>query len=168
MPKTRRRKRRSNNFGVLKFDNQIALSTLGTGAVITITMTGLSQDFYCVSVDCLWAIRGHTAGETPLVFGFANGDLSTTEIQESLDANPASQSDIIAIERTRRPVRYAGQFSGALAEPVFHDGQMKRTKLGIMLNEGVELVGWVRNNSGANLNTGSIVEISGKIYGNWK
>lgn len=162
-------KRRTNkNFGVVTFRNASALGTLADNTLQTATMTALAQDFYCASVDCLWAIRDATITDGPITCGFANGDLSSTEITEALDANPTSQSDIIAIERTRRPVRYAGQFDLAETDTVLNDGRRMRTKLKIMLNEGVELVAWVRNESGKSLETGAVLEISGKIYGNWK
>ncbi len=173
MPKTPRKRNYygRRRFAIIKFRNEQALSTLASDALLTITLTGLAQDFYCQSVDTLWALRDGTVDEGPISVGFANGDLSVTEIVESLDANPISQSDIIAQERTRRPVRYAGQFpSGEQggSDLVLNDGKMMRTKLGIMLNEGVELVGWIRNETGAVLAGGAVVECRGKIYGYWK
>lgn len=149
----------------------MALSTLASDALLKLTLTGLSQDFYCQSVDTLWALRNANVNEGPITVGYTNGDLSVTEVVESLDSNPTSQSDIIAIERARRPVRYAGQFQGAEIagnDQFLNDGRMMRTKLAIMLNEGVELEAWARNESGSDLTGSSMLECRGKIYGYWK
>jgi len=158
-------------FAVIKFRNQLALSTLASDSLLKVTLTGLAQDFYCQSVDALWSLRDATVDQGPITIGYANGDLSVTEIIESLDSNPVSESDIVAQERARRPVRYAGQFPGAESaneDLVLNDGRMMRTKLAIMLNEGVELEGWARNESGAALTGSAVIEVRGKIYGYWK
>ncbi len=171
MPKKRSRRRSNSNFGVIKFQTQLALGALGTDVVISVNLTALTQSFYCISADCLWALRAIDAGDLPMTVGFSNGDLSVTEIAESLDANPVSQSDIIAIERTRRPVRYAGQFAHEAASvPLviqIDEGRMVRTKLKFAVREGNELAAWIRNQSAAALTAGAVLEISGKIYGRW-
>ncbi len=169
MPKKGSRKRASTaRFQVIKFNANLALTTLGSTTVLTQVLSALSQDFYAVSADCRWAIRGLTAGEGPLVVGYANSDLSVTEIAEGLDASPSSESDIIARERTRRPVRSAGTFSGVATEEVLNNGKPIRTKLKFNLANSLEVNAWIRNESGAVLTTGAVLEMQGKIYGYWR
>ncbi len=152
----------------MRVDITIALLTLGTGTIIDGDLTALGTTKYrVVSMDLLWTIRDHTAGEGPIEVGIANGDLSNTEIGEALDANPTSPSDIVTIERTRRPVRIAGLFPGLLTEEALNDGKVIRTKLRTILDTGIELIAWVRNDSGAMLTTGTVVGIHGTVYGYW-
>ena len=53
----------------------------------------LGEDIFVISVDCMWNLRGHTASETPLEFGFAHGDLSVTEIAEALNWDKQAYPD---------------------------------------------------------------------------
>ncbi len=157
-------------FQAIPFNNQQALSTLAEGVVLTTGLTALAQDFFAVSADVQVSFRGATALEGPIGFGFANSDLSVTEIAEALDASPSSESDIIARERARRPVRRIGRVSDMHAGggEGFNDGNPKRIQLRFNLANSLEVNGWVRNQSGAALTTGAIMEWQGKIYGYWR
>ncbi len=168
MAKHPKSRRRSSRFQVIKFNANRALTTLADTVVVSQVLTALSQDFFAIAADCRWAIRGLTAGEGPLNVGYHNSDLSVTEITESLDASPTSESDIIARERTRRPVRSAGTFSGATTEEVLNNGKPIRTKLRFNLANSLEVSAFIRNESGAPLSTGAVVEMQGKIYGHWR
>lgn len=168
MAAKRRKRRRNSNFVALPVDVSLALGTLGSGTVIASAMTNLGQTrFRVISVDILWSMRGLTAGEGPLEVGIANNNLSVTEIGEMLDASPTSQTDIIAMERLRRPVRNSGVFAGLAANEALNDGRKMRTKLSTVLNEGVELAFYVRNKSGSALTTGGVIQCTGKVYGIW-
>jgi len=88
-------------------------------------------------------------------------------VKEALDSNLTSQSDIIARERARRPVRRAGVFYGLSTDEVFNNGKPIRTKMFTVLDEGKELEAWARNQSGGILTTGATVHCFGRVYGYW-
>ncbi len=157
-------------FQAIRFNAQTALSTLADATVLQTVLTSLAQDFYAVSADVTVTFRGATATEGPIQFGFNNGDLSVTEVAEALDAAVTSESDIIAKERVRRPVRRIGQVSDMHAGggEGFNDGKPKRVKLRFSLANAIQIEGWVRNQSGSALTTGAIVEWQGTIYGHWR
>ncbi len=163
-----KRRRRNTKFQVLTVDQIVSLGALVSSGILSGAITSLGVTRYTVlSTDLLWAMDDITAGEGPITVGIANGDLSNTEISEMLDANPTSQSDIIARERLRRPVRQSGVFAGFDTHETLNDGKFIRTKLRTSLNEGVELVIWARNKSGVTLTAGAVVRVTGKIYGYW-
>ncbi len=159
---------RSKNFFVSKVNAQLSLSTLTNDTVITGVLLNLTQDAYLISADLTWSILNLTAGEGPLRVGLNNSILSVTEIAEALDASPNSQDDRIAIERTRRPVRDAGQFPGLNSEEVLNNGNIFRTKVKMVITSARNLEIFARNLSGATLTTGSQINVVGKVYGNWK
>ncbi len=164
------KRRRNSRFQAIRFNAQTALSTLADATVLQTVLTSLAQDYYAVSADVSVSFRGATALEGPIQFGFNNGDLSVSEVAECLDAAITSESDIIAKERLRRPVRRIGRVNDMHAGggEGFNDGKMKRVKLGFSLANSIEIEGWVRNQSGAPLTTGAIIEWQGTIYGYWR
>ncbi len=120
---------------------------------------------YCISADCLWAIRDLTAGEGPLQVGLAHSDYTASEIKEALEAGASfDPGDKVEQEQARRLVRRSGQFAGQVPQEIINDGRPKRTKLGFMVSQGFNLNLWVKNKSGATLTTGAVVEISGTLY----
>ncbi len=168
MAKGRRKGSYRTRLVVLPINAQITLSTLADGIIITADMiAALTEDFYLLSVDLSWALLEATAGEGPLQVGVAMGDLTVSEILESVTASPTGPDDIIAIERGRRPVRLSGAFSGLNTEEVLDDGHMIRTRCKFMLYDGKSLKAWVLNRSGAALTTGSLVRVTGRAYGRW-
>ncbi len=169
MTKKRRNLRKNRNFVAIPFFSTITLSTLGDNVVLTDGLTNaFLEDLFIISIDCLWSIRGLTAGEVPIVFGFAHDDLNVTEIAENLLAELVDPDDIITRERARRPVRKVGQFArSGLTEQQLNNGLMERTTIKFMIGDGHTMAGYVQNKSGAALTTGAIVELTGTIYGRW-
>ncbi len=169
MTKKRRSGKNRKDFVAIPFSGQLVLSTLATDIVILGSMLGSSfaEDIFIISVDCLWAIRDHTAGQTPLEFGIAHGDLTVTEISECLNSELTDPNDIIQRERARRPVRRIGTFGGSIADPIFADGRKVRTPIKFALSDGNSLNAYLLNNSGVTLTTGAVLEFSGVIYGRW-
>ncbi len=166
-----RKKFRKNrrDFVAIPFSAAITLSTLADNIVLTDGLTNaFLEDLFVIAVDSLWSIHGLTAGEVPIIFGFAHDDLNVTEIAEHLGAELIDPSDIITRERARRPVRKVGQFArGALTEQQLNNGLLERTRIKFMVGDGHTLAAWVQNRSGATLTTGAIVEISGTLFGRW-
>ncbi len=160
--------RKSSKFFAYPIEVDVTLSTLGAGVVTSGAMTALGvTKAYCISADVTWSIDGLTEDEGPLRVGLFNGNLSNTEVSEKLDARPTSQSDIIAMERSRRPVRPAGKFAGNETNEVLNEGKSIRTKLGFIIDEGVELEAYVRNDGSGALTTGAIAHASGTLYMKW-
>ncbi len=126
------------------------------------------EDIYIVSIDWTAAIKNMAAGEVPIYIGFNHGDLSVAEIGEALSGQVTSPDDIIAKERSRRPVRRAGMFSLNQDDIVLYDGVLRRTKILFSVGNGFGIQVWVRNSSGAALTTGASLEMQGTIYGRWQ
>ncbi len=169
MTKHKGRRRRTRNFQTWNVNVEVSASTLADGVAVAATLLNLSQDVYLVSGDFRASIRGAAANEKPVTCGVANGDLSVTEIAEKLDAAPSSQSAIIELERQRRPVRKIGTFGdGPLVAETLNDGKSIRVKLGFAIANSTNLDFWLRNQSGATLTTGMILELQGEVYGYWK
>ena len=162
------RRGRSKNFFVSKVNASLALGALGVNTVIAGDLLDLVQDAYLISADLTWAILEHTAGEGSIVVGLNNDVLNVTEIAESLNASPNSQDDRVAIERSNRPVRETGQFSGSQVSEVLNNGNLKRTKLSMVITSARDLQVFALNRSNSPLTTGTVLEVNGKVYGTWK
>jgi len=169
MAKHRRSRRRRRRLIAIPFTARLTLGALGSSTVIDVSAlpAAFGEDFYCHQVTCNFAMREHTAGEGPINIGFAHGDLTVAEILEALTAEVTDPDDIIAKERSKRPVRKTGNFPGLLTEETFRDGAMIRTGLGFVVGDGHELACWALNNSAAVLTTGTVIEFDGVIYGRW-
>ncbi len=161
-------RKRDNKFFAYRIEEQFALGALANGIAIAGDTTALGvTKCYLISADLVWSIEDSTSDEGPIDVGLASGDLSVTEIVEGLDAKPTSRSDRIAMERSRRPIRRAGSFAGSGANETLNDGKEIRTKLKFYIDEGIELVAWARNRSGATLTTGAVVNVVGTLFMKW-
>lgn len=163
------RKRRSKNFVAIPFDVAITVGTPAAEGFSSENMfsSTFAEDIYCLSMDYMADIREHTAAEGPLQLGVCHGDLTTTEVGECLDAELLDPSDIIARERARRPVRNLGFFHGKDTDENLNNGIKKRQQLKFRVDNGHVLEIWLRNKSGAQLTTGTIVHVVGTLYGRW-
>lgn len=164
----RRSGTRNRNFITLPVQTEFSLGTLADNTVLRANLTALAQDIYWISADLSISIRDLTPGEGLIGFGLCHNELSVTEILEALTALPISQSDIVALEQARRPVRKMGQFAGLAEAEVWNDGKRKRIRTGFMINEGIECGFYAENLSGASLTTGVTILIEGNIYAVWK
>ncbi len=167
MAKHSKRRGRSKFFAY-PIDESMVLSTLANGIAVaqSITAFGVTKVFI-ISADLSWSIDDATPLEGPLHVGLNSSDLSVTEIIEKLDAQPTSQSDRIAIERSRRPVRNTGSFAVQTANETLNDGKPIRTPCKWIADTGLEAQIWVRNKSGATLTTGSVVRVTGTLFCRW-
>lgn len=166
--KTSRRSRRKN-FVAIPYQDTLTLAALADNTVFeAAVIPALGEDLYILSVDSQFSLIGHTAGEGPISVGFNHGDLTATEIQESLNAELTDPDDIIAKERARRPVRKTGYFDGLTTNERLNNGANLRTKLRFSVGNDHTLGAWAWNTSGAALTTGSLVKVQGTIYGRWQ
>ncbi len=165
----RSRSRNRKGFFAMPYSASLPLGTLANEVVVKVNThaSSFTRDAYLISVDQYTSLHNNTAEEGPYQLGFAHGDLTVTEIKESLEAEPIDPSDIIAREQMRRPVRKMGMLPGLLASEVLKNGEVTRTKLRFALGKKA-LVFWTKNRGDtANLTTGTLIKISGTIYGRW-
>ncbi len=164
----KRRGRSRRNFVTIPFTGGLSLGTLGDEAVVKgAPIAAFGEDFYLISVDLQISGRGQTDTESPLQVGFAHGDLTATEIEECLQAEVTDPDDIIAKERSRRPVRTAGMLRVSDTESVLDGGRTQRIRGGFVIGNDHSFSTWCANRSGSTLTTGAVIEFSGNLYGRW-
>ncbi len=170
MARHRRRQRRPTNtsFQALPVNGVLSLGTLANATALAGALTVITDDFWFQSGDLSWTLDGMTAGEGPIYVGLSNGDLSVSEIKESINAIPTSRSDIINRERARRPIRRVGQFSVVDTGEKLFDGRTERQTIKMYVAEATQLNFFAFNQSGASLTTGGVLSVYGTLYGNWK
>ncbi len=167
--KRRRRSRRRAGFIAIPYDHGLTLAALADGVVLSTAILTFGEDIWLMSADWVATIIDATAGEKPIEIGFAHGDLSVTEISEALGAEVTDPDDIIAKERSRRPVRKLGHFHhGSEIDSSIANGMMQRRKIGFSVGDGHSLNLYAVNRTGAALAGGSLVRISGTLYGRWQ
>ncbi len=159
------------NFVAIPYNTTLPLSTLGDGVVLKVDLLGsnFGEDLFIISIDHLTTMRDLTVNQVPLIFGFAHSDLTVAEIAEALDAELTDPDDIIAKERSRRPVRKAGVFNiGSEADIGYGDGLVQRQTIKMTIGNDHMMSLWIRNMSGAVMTTGSTLGQLGTIYGRWR
>ena len=166
-PRPSRRKNRKD-FVAIPFTDNLILSTLANSTVFNKALLTFGEDIFLLSVDATWVLREGTAGEGPITFGFAHGDLTVTEVKEALEAELTDPDDIIQKEKARRPVRRSGTFHGLSTEEAAFQGDIKRSTVKFSVGDGHSLNAWAMNRSGAALTGGQIVAVDGVIYGRWQ
>ncbi len=143
----------------------ITLSTLAANIVITSAVLGAADGQYRImSAKQTWAMKNLTAGEGPILVGYAHGDYSVTEIKEAIEAGASiNRGNMVAREQSDRLVRIVGSFSGA-AEEVLNDGRPIHTRLNWAIPIGKTVNIFAYNDSGATLTTGGVVEVTGPVW----
>ena len=154
---------------VIPYSIEKALAGLNDETSVLQTLITCGEDLFVISIDGMWTLREATAREGPIEVGFCHGDLSATEVTESLNAEQQDPDDIIQNERARRPVRRAGQFRVFDTEEMLPThGDMLRTGCKFSVGDGHTVNCFIANRSGGSLTTGAIVEVNGNIYGRWQ
>ncbi len=173
MVKKKKRGKNRRNFVAASFSGQLSLSTLANNIVLLTSLFGSNflEDIYIISIDCLWALRGATVGEAPIEVGFSHSDLNVTEVLEALNVELISPDDIVQRERSRRPVRRAGQFPSVNVsneDVVLNDGKKIRTTIKFSIGNDFNMSVFAVNRTGATLTTGAIVTFNGTLFGRWQ
>ncbi len=163
------KRRGSRGFQPLPFTTSKTLLTLADNTAVLVGSLGgnLTEDYFVISLDATWAIRGMAAGQGPIDVGVAHGDYTVTEIKEWIELNLLGPANKIQQEKSRRLIRKVGTFSVIGATEVLADGRVIRTKMRWIQDDGQDLNVWAFNRSGAPLTTGGLLEVSGKYYGRW-
>lgn len=170
---TKKRKkinRNRQNFVAIPFSNASALGALTDETIIKSSLTpAFGEDIWIISVDINFIIRDGTSGETPLFVGLAHGDYTVAEILEAVNAEVTDPDDKIAQEHAKRKVRKIGAvYSMGTAPQRFNDGKIFRQKVQFSVGDGHTIDFWIKNQSGATLTTGGVLEMDGVIYGRWQ
>ena len=175
MPPARRnprRRKRDRNFVAIPYSVGLTLSTLANNAVEAGPLVTFGEDLFVVSVDMTAVTRGLTADEGDfLEVGTSHGDLTDTEVEETLQAELTDPDDIIARERARRPVRRYGFMIRTDADGIhsaLEQGKMVRRKHMFSVGNDHSLNVWVGNRSGSQLTTGAVTNVVGTIFGRWQ
>ncbi len=150
---------------VIRVNTKILLSTLADKTMITGDLIGsVAEEVFILSADLMVSMTGHTAGEGPLQVGIAHGDYTVTELKEWFESTDVLNGDKIEEEESRRLSRDIGVLSGVGTDEAMNDGKPRRVKMKFRVSDGESLNGWVYNNAGGALSTGTGVTITGKIY----
>ncbi len=175
----KKRRRSNRNFVAKKFTQTQPLGTLGSVTAIASGIddgSALTTSLFIMSVHASWTLKGFTrgSGDGPIVVGFAHGDYSVTEIKEALEVALLGPASKIEQERSRRLVRQVGilqprgQTSGAADEMAqLNDGDIVKTKLNWVIEEGQTLNVFAYNSGSGALATGAIQETVGSVFGRW-
>ncbi len=160
--------RRRDKLVWIPFIQDHALSTLGSGIVLSEAVVTLGEDFFWLGVKAAYSLRGHAAAEGPISVGWAHGDLSVGEVAEALDASLTDPDDIIAKERARRPVRRVGIFAGAVSDENLAHGEEITTRTKFSVGDGHILSMWARNDDSGALTGNDVIHVVGAAYGRWQ
>ncbi len=144
----------------------IALGNLVTLIVVKGNVVGNADGAYrAISLKGTWSIEGHTAGEGPIVVGFAHDDYTVTEIKEALEsAASISIGNKVENERARRLVRKVGTFSGQTTDETLNDGKPIHTRLNWAIPIGTNLAMFAYNDGSGQLTTGTEMRFNGNLW----
>lgn len=144
---------------VVRQSTGLALGALADQTVIKADLNDVDREQFLLSAKGVFSLAGLTEGQGPILFGFAHGDYSVSEIAECINASAGwASADQIAQEQSRRKVRIIGEFSGNETDETLNDGQKVKTVLKFMLQEGQNLSIWAMNRSGGALTTGAVLK----------
>ncbi len=166
----RRRRSRNKDFVVLRFNGELSLGTLGTGAVIAADLEPAGdRAFHAISMDVTAVMKDFTAGEGPIAVGVGNGIYTVTQIKEWFDSGDGFDqgNPVVSQEQARRMIRDVGIFNGSAAEETLWDGKPRRVKLGFDIPQSITIEMHAVNMTGATLTTGAEIIMYGKVYARW-
>ena len=162
-----RAKRPKRNWVNLKFRAGLALGGLANDTAIKQAIIDLVDDFYCYSAQAVWTLRDLAPGQGPIDVGFCDGNYTTLQILEALDASPVGKSDKISLEKTKRDIRPVGSFPGTTESEALKNGETVYRKLLFPISSSSIFECYAVNRSGAVLTTGSVVHVAGNLTGWW-
>ncbi len=163
MAKKRGRRWGPNDKNIPFLSNLAALAVTDATVVKGTTLAASDRSYRILSFKTMWGKRGGTAGEGPIMVGYAHNDYTVGEIKGALEAEAAmATGDKVANEQANRLVRLVGIFPGADGDEVLNDGRPITTKLNWAIPLGGNVATFIYNRSGGTLTTGMVTTISGK------
>ncbi len=171
MAKYSRKRQYKGNMEWIPFSAELPLLTTADNIVVSASILGnMTRQFRVISVKANWTMMEHTAGQGPIVVGYAHGDYGTTEIAEATAVTLVNTGDKINREHANRLVRKVGSFRGLNTDEELVGnlgGEFIKTRLNWLIEIGFDLKIWAQNRANESLTTGSIVRVDGEIYGKW-
>ncbi len=158
--------KRKFNLRKVRFDSNLALSTLANQTVLTSSLTGVSANPYrCMSVKTTWNLKNLTSGQGPLIFGYVHSDYTVAEIKEALEVGGSIDiGSKVEQEQADRLVRIVGTFDGLLTEEKFNEGRPMKTRLNWAIGIGDSVAQFVYNDAGLTLTTGAFTDVIGIMW----
>ncbi len=153
------------------YDN--VLTVMGTLATLLVLKTSLKIDtgrengVRLKKMLMAMTFEGKTAGEGPLLYGLCLSDLSPTEIQEALNADPQKPDDVPASEQVMRKLMVIGVIPAAMTASTDPEVYREVRFPWKEIEEGSGLSWWVQNRDGGSLTTGTNVRFSSFAMGEW-
>lgn len=138
--------------------------------MLGVPLDDMEEDFRILKMEVMAHIRGHTAGEVPLILLFACGELTDSELSGCVNSLPRDRNDHALLEAASRPVWVVGELQEEQTTTrcsVNIDGRpvILKPRWTFSAPEGWQWV--VYNMSGSALTTGSTLQFLVKIYGVW-
>lgn len=149
-----------------------ALSTLGAQTAMFIgTKLAMEEDFRMLKAQIHVLVSGlDIADAGKLLFGLADGNLTTTQIAECITANgPLNPNEVPEKDRAMRPVFWGGALAGDLAtiKDLQTGGPVVEMKPRWTFQDGDSWNWFVYNQSATALTTGATAFLIAKDYGVW-
>jgi len=141
----------------------LALATTNTKLALSTGLTAAADaEYRAISAIGSWDLVGLTAGDGPIVVGFAHSDYTDVEIEEAIEALTAiSLGDKIAQEKANRLVRVVGVLSEG--DTALNNGMPVKTRLNWAIPIG-KFVDLFIYNDGVQLTTGAAVNFNGDLW----
>ncbi len=149
-----------------KIDETLALSTLAAATLISSDLSdNVDEESFLLSTECVYAIRGATAGEGPIIIGWAHNDYTDAEIEAWVELSQGwTRGDLVAMEIQKRKIRQVGIFANQGTDEILNDGKPLKTPMKFTLVSAKGLALWAYNASGAQLATGQVVTANGHAW----
>ncbi len=161
-------RKRNPNFVAAPVQGTGTIGALAQNAAVLGALWTPTHDVKVITLEAIWSYFSKTAGEGPVEFGVADGDLSLAEIEEYLELTYTEPFDRIARERAGRHVRRIGAFTDTeQADGVANDGQPIRTKLNWKIGAGNGLIPWWYNRGSGVMAAGMLTRIEGTCFAVW-
>ncbi len=149
--------------GVIKL--QEALTTLAPNTGLLDPTDTVDDAAFIISVHATYALVGNTAGEGPIKLYWAHSDYSLAEVEEFIELTTGwSEMDEVSKEISKRKIRAIGQISGGVSGESLANGEVVKTRIGFMVQEGqgLNLVSYMDGT--APLTTGASVFVTGHAW----
>ncbi len=144
--------------------DSVALSTLASATALIVGTLVNTQNFSPAAWQGSAGVNAMTVAQGPLLWGFANAELSLAEIQEYLDlSGPLNKAAVPEFERSSRSV----QLMGSLSQELPYDWHQMTPIRTPKLREDIGRSSWVYNLGGGALTTGAVFSVGGVTFGRW-
>ncbi len=172
----RRNRRRAGKLITATVNKTLALSTLGAGTLLSAEMIANGvEKVFVISADLLFSLKDATQADGPITVGISHGDFSDAEVEAWYE----SALGLTLVDKVAQEVQSRGRFiktvgqlnagqagtaSSGTETASLNGGIPIRVPIKMVLRALQEIRFWAYNEDAAALQTGSIVNVSGKLY----